>query len=52
MLTGIDAFIKTCDKGFRVDNVLPYEQEAQGKTYEQHLDDRQIVDLFGEAYFV
>ena len=29
-----------CDKALHIDNALPYEQEAQGKSYGQYLDDR------------
>ena len=35
-LPGLDAFIKKCDKGVRIDNALAYEQEAQGKSEEQY----------------
>ena len=35
-LPGVDAFIKKCDKGFRIDNALPHESEAQGRSQEQH----------------
>lgn len=35
-----------CDNALHIDNALPYEQEAQGKSYGQYLDDRQIVHLW------